>query len=447
MSITRRDLLERGVYLGTAVLIGCDDSTITPGTPPPSSRHPDATAGNGDATSNIDAGFVNADAQPIADSGFADSGQAGTPDAGFPDAGQPACPDPLMGATQDGTLRWSGEGRTRLNTPFNVGWDGRLYTDLSVITPENQIIPNEHFYIRTRYPDLIDENAAWEIRVRGLTGTQRELSMSDIEPMVQDQGTFVLECSGNGRGGSFGLLSAAQWSGAKVEDVFATLNIDASATRVEIAGFDGHSVPSAGGHSTPGASWIFSFDQLYDAGAFFATRMNGEALPRDHGFPVRLYVPNWYGCTNIKWVDEIRFVDDDAQSTSQMREFSSRTHQRGTPRMARDFIPATMDQTAMPVRVEKWRLGSQVVYNIVGIMWGGYEPTDALTISFDFRNPEPVDVCPTQTQNSSWTVWQHVWQPNRTGTYSVTMGIDDASITTRRLDRQWYLREVVVDEV
>ena len=38
--------------------------------------------------------------------------------------------------------------------------------------------------------------------------------------------------------------------------------------------------------------------------------MNGAPLPRDHGLPVRLLMPGWYGCTCIKWVDEIRFVDE-----------------------------------------------------------------------------------------------------------------------------------------
>ena len=440
MSITRRALLEHGVYLGTAAFMGCDERRPTSSPPPGGSA--DATPANGDASPGRDAG-TRPDVGSTMDAGHqADAGQMGTPDAGHV-----SCPDPLAGGALQGNLRWDGEGSVTLDRPFNVGWDGRLYTDLSVLSTDNLIIGNDNFYIRTRYPDQIDPLAQWAIRVRGLTDNPVDLAMSDIEPMAADRGTFVLECSGNGRGGSFGLLSAAQWGGALVEDVLGTLSFRSATTRVLISGFDGHSVPSAGGHSTPGASWVFTFDQLYSAGAFFATTMNGQTLPNDHGFPVRLFVPGWYGCTNIKWVDEIRFVDDSEPATSQMREFSSRTHQNGSPRMARDYIAATMDQTAMPVRVEKWRIGGAIAYNVIGIMWGGYEPTDALTISFDFATPEPVDVCPGQTQNTTWSLWSHVWQPSRTGVYSITMGIDDAAIPTRRLDRQWYLREIVVDEV
>ena len=65
------------------------------------------------------------------------------------------------------------------------------------------------------------------------------------------------------------------------------------------------------------------------------------------------------------------FVNDDEPATSQMSEFAARTMQNGNPPLARDFIPAFIDQAAMPVRVEKWSLGGQVVYRVVGLIWGG----------------------------------------------------------------------------
>ena len=47
--------------------------------------------------------------------------------------------------------------------------------------------------------------------------------------------------------------------------------------------------------------------------------MNGAPLTRDHGFPVRLIVPGWYGCSCIKWVDRIELVADEAPATTQMQ--------------------------------------------------------------------------------------------------------------------------------
>ena len=159
-------------------------------------------------------------------------------------------------------------------------------------------------------------------------------------------------------------------------------------------------------------------------------------------------MPGWYGCCCIKWVNEISLVDDDVSSTSQMREFASRTHQSGVPSLARNFDPATIDQAAMPTRLEKWQLNGEIVYRVIGIMWGGYEVADdKLRVRYGNGPLEPVEVCPSHTQNATWTVWEHLWRPESTGYYAITCQIDDDNIVTKRLDSEFYLREVYIDEV
>ena len=125
----------------------------------------------------------------------------------------------------------------------------------------------------------------------------------------------------------------------------------------------------------------------YLDGETVAQRLEKGALPLDHGFPVRLIAPGWYGCANAKWVDAITFVDDDTVATRQMREFAGRTHQQDTPSLARDFAPATMDLAAMPVRVEKQRIGGRLGYRIVGIAWGGDRRIDRLQIRLGMGAP------------------------------------------------------------
>lgn len=337
------------------------------------------------------------------------------------------------------------DGGVPFHEKVGEGWDARLYFDLSTLTRDELTAANDEFYIRTELPDLLDTSAPWEITVSGLVA-ETVLSLDDILPLVKPQGVHVLECSGNSDGGAFGLMSAAAWAGAPMEDVLALLSIDAAATRVLVSGFDEHSVPSS--HSTPGAAWVFTFEELLERGAFLATEMNGVPLPPDHGAPVRLYVPGYYGCTCIKWVNEIALVDDDVAATSQMTEFASRTHQSGTPTLARDFRPAAMEQAAMPIRVEKRRFADGVAYRVVGIMWGGSAPTDALAISFDGGvGYERVSVCPAQASNQAFTLWEHVWRPAATGTALIRLAVDDPSVPTLRLDLGWYDRAVAIDEV
>jgi DMSO/TMAO reductase YedYZ molybdopterin-dependent catalytic subunit len=374
------------------------------------------------------------------------SSGCGAVDAGMhaPDAG--ACPDPFAGGTLVGAVAFTGEGSPQLDHPIGSGLDGRLYHDLSTLDPSSLITPNDDFYIRTRYPDLIDPSQPWTISVHGLVAQPRTLTLDDLTPLVGDMGVHLMECSGNGAGAHFGMLSAARWSGAPLAKVLQLVDVLPQATRVLVSGFDMYSQPSA--TSVPGASWIFSFQQVTDFGGFLATAMNGVALPPDHGFPVRLLTPRWYGCTCIKWVNEIALVDDTAPATSQMQEYAGRTMQPGVPALAKDYLPASMDQAAMPVRVEMWRVDGRVAYRVVGVMWGGARPTDALQIRF---NPDeafvPVDVCPPQATNETWTLWTHRWEPAATGAYAIALHVADATVPQRRLDAGYYVRTVQIDEV
>ncbi|MBW2463315.1 MAG: molybdopterin-dependent oxidoreductase, partial [Deltaproteobacteria bacterium] len=327
------------------------------------------------------------------------------------------------------------------------GWDGRLYSDLTRLDEGDLLVPNDTFYLRTFYPDLLVPPAPWGISVTGLVETEETITVDALLPLVRDQGTHVLECSGNGRRGGFGLMSAASWAGIDVMTVLDMVRVRPEATRVLIRGFDEHSVPSVGGHSTPGAAWVFTFEELAAAGAFFATEMNDAPLPNDHGAPLRLYVPGWYGCASIKWVTEIILVDDDVAATGQMMEFASRTHQPGVPTLARDFHPALMDQAAMATRVERWEVDGAPLYKVVGVMWGGYEPTSALSFSSGPGDAAAVEVCPAQSQNSLWTLFQHPFRPSAAREFSLRYFIEDARIPTRRLDAGYYARNVTVDAI
>ena len=132
-----------------------------------------------------------------------------------------------------------------------------------------------------------------------------------------------------------------------------------------------------------------------------------------------------------------------------MIEFASRTHQTGKPPLAKDWRPASQDQAAMPVRVEKWRLADgSIAYKVLGIMWGGDKPTDKLAIRFNAGETfVPVDVCPEQTTNQTWTLWLHMWKPQQTGKHTIRLGINDSSVAQIRLDLGWYDRDVSIDEV
>jgi DMSO/TMAO reductase YedYZ molybdopterin-dependent catalytic subunit len=361
---------------------------------------------------------------------------------------EPACPDPFAGGRLVATLPLSGLGGVDhpLEKLLDSGLDARLATDLSKLTEETLVIPNDRFFVRSAAPAGLEARMPWTIRLSGLVRKPQELALDSLVSLVVPMGTHLVECAGNNNPANFGLMSAATWAGIPLERVLERAGPLPGATRVLVSGMDPE--PGRARSSRPGASWIFTLAEVERWRPFLATQMNGAPLPPLHGWPVRLLVPRWYGCASIKWVDEIRLVDDDAPATPQMKEFARRTLQDGVPDRARDYRPAAVDQAAMPVRVEKWLVSGAITYRVVGVMWGGERVTDALEIGFGRDDAyAPVAVCPKPVGNDTWTLWSHVWRPPAPGRYTIALRVSDPKIPARRLGLYYYVREVRVDEV
>jgi DMSO/TMAO reductase YedYZ molybdopterin-dependent catalytic subunit len=315
---------------------------------------------------------------------------------------------------------------------------------VSADTPASLVTPNDRFFVRTAAPSMPARPDAWTLRVAGLVRAPVDLALSALESLAGSAGRYLIECSGNVDQTNYGLMSAADWEGVPLGAVLERVRPASGANRVLVSGVDDEGTRPL--TSVPGASWIFTRDDL--ARALLAVRMNGAPLPRDHGFPIRLVVPGWYGCACIKWVDRIEIVADEAPATTQMREFAARTHQSAAAVLARDFAPAVIDTAAMPVRVEKWLIGGRLAYRITGILWGGSRPTNALAIRF--RSGQawvPVDDCPLPASTLTWSLWSHVWRPEAPGRYQIVLRVNDPTIRTRRLDIFFYVREIEIDEV
>jgi hypothetical protein len=358
-----------------------------------------------------------------------------------------------------GTVPFVGEGAFPLETTFGAGLGRRRALDLSTLSPAALLMPQDRFFIRTGCPDRLPPTTSWKVRVHGLVAAPLEVPIGELKSEAVPMGAHLLECAGNSRSAHFGLMSAARWTGVPLQRLLERARLLPRATQVLVSGFDEHSTLDPG--SVPGASWIFGLDQVRESGAFLATEMNGAPLSLDHGYPLRLVVPGWYGCTAIKWVNEIALVDDEAPATDQMREYAGRTHQDVTgprdrtlvqegrrpegPRLAKDFQPATIDPAALPVRVEKLGArGGQGSYRIVGILWGGRTPPGALRIRF---NPDLSFELVSEmgsASSSPWTLWSHSFRPQAPGRYRIELAVTGRDVRTRRLDMGFYAREIEI---
>jgi DMSO/TMAO reductase YedYZ molybdopterin-dependent catalytic subunit len=353
--------------------------------------------------------------------------------------------DPLQGGKLISTLPFDNEGRATLDTLLGDELDGRQYMDLSRLDSDaSGATPTNLFYVRTRASHRLDTRRPWIIRVASPRGVA-QIRMDELKAQSGPQGLHLMECAGNTRQTHFGMISVASWDGVPLAGLLDRVRFDRAA-RILISGFDEYSAKPLT-PSEPGASWIFSRQELDDSRAFLATGMNGQPLTADHGAPVRLVVPGWYGCACIKWVNRIDPASDSSEPTSQMREYAARTMQHGMPARASEYQPAIIDPAAMPVRIEKWLVDGKYKYKVIGIVWGGPAPAQQLQIRF---RPEETYVPVSRVQlrtNSPWALWTQVWAPSQAGVYRIRLRLADSSIRTRRLDSGFYVRQVTVDPV
>jgi DMSO/TMAO reductase YedYZ molybdopterin-dependent catalytic subunit len=337
------------------------------------------------------------------------------------------------------------------------GLDARLVTDLSILEPGKLITPNDRAYIRTEIPAAAAAHTGpWTIETSGLLAKDGSLSLDAVAKQSKAMGPHLFECSGNANPSNFGLMSVAEWDGIPLTALVASLKPTTDATAVLVSGFD--HIGQVSQRSIVGASWVFPLASLDQLGAFLAVRMNGEPVPADHGKPVRLVVPGWYGCTWIKWVNEIRLVGPDEPATTQMVEFANRTHQAEPFKLARDYTPADIQTAATPVRVEKRRTVTGLEYRIVGIVWGGTKAVDRLAIRITpaAPTPQPFDasgaftpfaVCPTPRTHATWNLWEYRWKPTAPGTYDIALKVADPAVPQRRLETGYYMRQVKIEVI
>jgi len=212
-------------------------------------------------------------------------------------------PAALRQATSSGAARYVGAvplaapGAT--SPPFGRllgdGLDARMFTDLSqLVDPQSSVnqqlspvTPTDRFFVRTAASSALPALESWTIHLAGLVQSPRDVRLRELEPHAAPPLRALLECSGNADPLNYGLLSTADWEGIPVTAVLDRMQPSAPSTRVLVSGIDDASRQWR--TSVAGASWIFSRDDL--SRALLVTRMNGAALPRDHGAPLRLLVP------------------------------------------------------------------------------------------------------------------------------------------------------------
>jgi DMSO/TMAO reductase YedYZ molybdopterin-dependent catalytic subunit len=170
------------------------------------------------------------------------------------------------------------------------------------------ITPNRDFYridINFVLPQLHTED--WRLRVHGMVDRELTIGWADLISRRLVERPVTLTCVSNEVGGP--LISTANFTGVLVTDILREAGIHSSADQVLTTSVDGWTC------GTPTAS-------LTDPGrqAMLAIAMNGEPLPIEHGFPVRMIVPGLYGFVSAtKWITDMELTTFDAKQSYWMQ--------------------------------------------------------------------------------------------------------------------------------
>ncbi len=195
--------------------------------------------------------------------------------------------------------------RAAVRLPAPVRAAPPIPADAELALPQlaRYVTPNSDFYrIDTAlYAPQVDP-AGWQLRIHGMVDNPITVSFAELLARPQVERYVTLACVSNEVGGD--LIGNARWLGVLVRDLLLEARPQAGADQVVSRSADGWTC------GTPTAALLDGRD------AMLAVGMNGEPLPVEHGFPVRMVVPGLYGYVSAcKWIVELevtRFADFDA---------------------------------------------------------------------------------------------------------------------------------------
>eukprot|EP00850_Spirogloea_muscicola_P024446 SM000834S23004 [mRNA] locus=s834:105:2246:- [translate_table: standard] len=192
------------------------------------------------------------------------------------------------------------------------------------------ITPVHYFYKRNHGPIPFCDISRYKLEVTGLVQHQLSLSLDDIKRLPKDEVIATLQCAGNRRtemskrkkvrGVGWGLatLGNAVWGGVKLWRILELAGIprDTSCTSdgaryVQFTSVDVCKEEKGGPYT---ASVPLAMATLQDMDLLLAYEMNGEALNRDHGYPLRVVVPGVIGARSVKWLQTIEVQKDECQA-------------------------------------------------------------------------------------------------------------------------------------
>ncbi|WP_051159231.1 molybdopterin-dependent oxidoreductase [Agromyces subbeticus] len=287
------------------------------------------------------------------------------------------------------------------------------------------ITPNGEFYrIDTALAVPAVDPADWSLRIHGMVEREITITWDELLALPLDESITTLACVSNEVGGE--LIGNAVWLGYPIRELLARASPTPDADMVLSRSVDGFTA------STP-------LEVLQDdRAAILAVGMNGEPLPAEHGFPVRMVVPGLYGYVSAtKWVVDLEVTRFDATSAY------------WTDRGWSERGPIKLSS-----RIDVPRRGQSVSADaavIAGVAWHQHVGVDGVEVQIDDGEWREAELA-TAISDDTWVQWRYEWSDAAAGTHTVRVRALGADGEMQIADRQGVvpdgatgLHEVTVD--
>ena len=257
------------------------------------------------------------------------------------------------------------------------------------------VTPNADFYrIDTALTVPQVPTEGYELRVTGMVDRELGLSFDDLLSRDVVEHDITLTCVSNTIGGE--LIGNARWTGVRLDELLAEAGIDPAATQVVGRSVDGYTCGFPVEAATDGRNALVAFG------------MNGEPLPLEHGFPVRLIVPGLYGYISAtKWLTEIELTTfEDFEQYWVPRGYADRAPIKLMSRI--DSIDGLGTLTRNPDGTAA----------IGGVAWAQTRGISAVEVQLDDGPWQPCELGDA-LNDDTWRQWAFRWTPRATGRTSI----------------------------
>jgi DMSO/TMAO reductase YedYZ molybdopterin-dependent catalytic subunit len=278
------------------------------------------------------------------------------------------------------------------------------------------VTPPGLHYLLIHYDIPWVDAGAWTLPVTGLVGEPVTFDLERLRAMPRRTVRVTMECAGNGRARLtprpvsqpwlVEAVGTAEWTGVALRDVLAAAGVDPAAREVVFTGAD-HGV-ERGVEQDYRRSLAVADAMAEDV--LLAYRMNGADLPPQHGFPLRLVVPGWYGMAHVKWLTGIELVDRPFTGFQQDVAYRIRQdpHEHGDP-VTRIAPRALIIPPGFPDFMSRTRIVRPGPVPVDGRAWSGRAPVTGVEIGVDGDAWRPAALDQDDGHRWAWRRWHHTW--------------------------------------